>query len=690
MDEHPFLLCHRSQFPDLRARAGREPWATMWVDARDRIENGYDGTDPIPLHRYVGALALGYILEPDRQADHANQVRDAIVEQLSAVTFNPEQAHAGTVPPMGAAFVCILALDIVHDDLAPDDVAACEAVIADQIGKIDREGSWPAARYGTHGTWDIYCGDRTGPDDAFYDNYRCQMTPDGVSTVANTYAFSRLGSSDSRPQKTGYADVLEHTGIDQRYYDNPRFAHFYRWLCGSAVDPSRQLYQFGDAFPYASIESRKSTLLWRVGRFDRTAAAHAAWLLEDYEPPGHLLSYVLMDESLPDPIVPQSRLYPDGGAVFRELPDDPHSLGAGLYNITANDEWHTHEETNAIAVSAYGAKVTVNGGWLGENMRPPWKNNTIAVDGRRHEHRTGAGLVEGWTTDLLDYACGDAGGALGAIDFRRSLLLVHGRGELPGYVPVIDEVSADPGAVIHAYLHPATESPPTAIADRTRYRAAIDHHAPVDGVTLDVGYGTEPTAVDCDEVESGDLERTPDSGHHYRLTTTYPVGSTGTRTLVTVLVPADQSINPPAIERRTGSDYSGVVLDHENGVQDVLVGTASPDPVTVADELTLDGTAMLYRTTDRGTAWYFARNARSVELADCGVESSTPISLFLEDTRGIITTPDRTDLRISRPNVSAIRLGDRLATDAIVEGDVISLSVPPGRHAFTMYVDDSP
>lgn len=683
MTEHPFLLCTRSQFPDLRNRADREPWATMWADARERIDDGYVGTDPIPLHRFVGAVALGYMLEPDRRDDRAERIHEAIVDQLAAVTFDPELAHAGTVPPMGAAFTCILALDIVHDDLADAAVDDCETVIDEQLAKIDREGSWPAARYGTHGTWDIYRGERTEPDDAFYENYRNQMTPDGVSTVANTYAFSRLGSSDSRPQKTGYADVLEHTGIDERYYDNPRFARFYRWLCGSAIDPSRQLYQFGDAFPYASIETRKSTLLWRVGRFDRTAAAHAAWLLADYEPPGHLLSYVLIDEPLPDPIVPESTLFPGGGAVFRERPDDPRSIGAALYNITANDEWHTHEETNAIAVSAYGAKVTVNGGWLGDEMRPPWRNNTIDLDGERHVERTGGGIREGFTDHRVEYACGDAGDALGAVDFRRNLMLVHGHGDLPGYVPIIDEVAADAGETIRSHLHPATESPPEPIVDGTLYRATIDHHAPVDGVTLDVAYGREPDSIDHTELPSGDLDRTPDSGRHYRLTASYPAE---TRTLVTALMPADGDVARPTIARRAGDRYAGISLDHAVGARDLVVGTTGDDPVTV-DGLTLDGTAAVYRRVDTGTAWYFAKAARQLDLPHCGFESSAPVSLFVADAEGTIICQEPVDLRIQRPDVNGVRV-DGVPIDATAADGAITVSLPRGRHEFTLYLDD--
>ena len=683
MTDHPFLLCTREQFPELRARAAREPWASMRADALRRVETGYDGERPVPLQRYVGALSLAYILEPDRQRDHADRVAAAITEQLAAVTFDPEQAHRGTVPPMGAAFVCILALDVVYEYLDEATITACEEVISTQIAKIDREGSWDAARYGTHGTWDIYRGERTEPDDAFYENYWRQTTPDGVSTVANTYAFARLASSDDRPQKTAYADVLEFTGIDQRYYDSPRFARFYRWLYGHSTDPAKQYYQFGDTIVTSTVSNY--ALHWRVGRFDRQAAAYAAWLLQEFEPPGHLLSYVLMDEPLPAPEVPQSALFPDGGAVFRERPDDPRSLGAGLYNITANDEWHSHEETNAVAVSAYGARVTVNGGWLGDETRPPARNNTIALDGERHETKLGGGLTEGLCSPWLDYAAGDGGDALGDVAFTRSLLLVHGRGDRPGYVPIIDEIAGAVDRTIHAYLQPATETEPAVLADRAHYRATIDHHAPVDGVSLDVHYATEPTGVTVDEVPSGYLERLPRAGHHQRLAATYPTGPDGDRTIVTCLFPADDRVRRPDVERIDAAGATGMALSHPTGETDVVVATTGDDTVEAAG-VVLAGRAALAR----GHRSYFARRSTKLARGDRGFTSDRPVSIAVDDTDVTVIADGPTELALDHPNVATVTRDDRPVAELAVEDGTATLPIGPGRHSLRIYEDDAP
>jgi hypothetical protein len=105
------------------------------------------------------------------------------------------------------------------------------------------------ARYGTHGTWDIYRGVRTTPDEKYYERLMNQMTVDGVTQTATHYAFGRVGSDDSRPQKSAYMDVLEFTGIDNRYYDNPKMEKFYRWLYGQSPTPNGELHLIGYTSP---------------------------------------------------------------------------------------------------------------------------------------------------------------------------------------------------------------------------------------------------------------------------------------------------------------------------------------------------------------------------------------------------------------------------------------------------------
>lgn len=612
--EHPFLLCTRDQFPELRARAAKEPWKGMQERALAIAAGEMPEFErPRDMQKYTGAVALSYILEPEKQKAHALKIMTVILNGLVRVEFNPDKNWLGVVEPMGAAFACMLALDIVYDSLSPEELAACEEIIERQIKKIPRNGSWPAARYGTFGTWEIYHGIRTGPDDAYFERYVSQMTDDGVSTVSPAYAFARLGAGDDRPQKGAYADVLEFTGLDNRYYENEKLKLFYRFLFSAAVTPAKKYHLFGDVGP--SWGRSVSSLLWRVGRFDEEAAGYAAWFLEEREPPGHVLPYLLMKEPLPEPVVPQSHLYFDGAAVFREPEDSPLSFGAMLYNITKNDEWHTHEEVNHIALSAYGERILVNGGWLGEITRPPWKNNTLSINGQRHQKKTGAGIAEGLMGEGFDYACGDSGKALGEDHFFRNLLLVHGHDGAPGYFVVLDEVDADPGEKIHHYLQTASEQEAREVSGGNYFTSVLDHHTDQEGLRMDVIYATRPVAVQQARVESGDHRRDAKSGWHYRLEAVFDTDAEGNRELLTVILPRQEG--KPVLQNHVllAEGKEGLQLTFPNGVRDTLL-MGGPDQEVTTGKLRFRGRFLYMREKDGQPLAWFVREGQRLAFDD--------------------------------------------------------------------------
>lgn len=111
-----------------------------------------------------------------------------ILKQYSQLILKDGSGWGGVVPPMGSFFVAILSLDIVCNALSEEDIEQCEQVVSNQIFKINREGSWADVRRGTHGAWDIYKGERTQPDDDYYNGIMAQITEDGVSPVTIHYA----------------------------------------------------------------------------------------------------------------------------------------------------------------------------------------------------------------------------------------------------------------------------------------------------------------------------------------------------------------------------------------------------------------------------------------------------------------------------------------------------------------------
>lgn len=703
LPSHPFLLCTADQFAQLKARAEREPWKSIRAAADAMVQKL--GEAPLPpgrhaayaLNRYLGALTVQYLTaEPEQRPGLAQRIYEGIT-RLKDVAFDPSMTWDGTVPAMGAAFVAIVALDIVYNDLSSKQIESAGALIEQQIGKISPRGAWLAARLGTHGTWELFKNPSVGQTPAyrrnyvepFYEHYLRQMTPEGVSTVSPIYAFSRLGSGDGRPQKTGFADVLEFTGVDKRYYDHPRLKRFYRFLFGYSVTPAKEYYMFGDVAPY--WRPPNSALMRRVGRFDEQAAAYAAWLLEGKDPPGHVLAYVVAQSPLPEAKVPGSRLFMDGAAVLREPEDSPMSLGAMLYNIVGSPGWHAHEETNGLSLAGYGNRLLANGGWLGDSTQAAAMNNTLSINGRRHKRRFGAGLTEGLLAEGFAYACGHSGQALGDDAFDRSLLFVHGQDGVSGYFVTIDEVDADPGERVHSFWHPANESGLTPGLDSLEegFAAPIDHHAQVPGVHLRIFQAPKPADATVDTVPSGLLERSPRSGRHTRITTVHPTDAQGGQRILTVFYPWQQTERrerPVRLARLKTPGFDGIRLDLPKGLIDTA-GAADPDRQVVIDRMRLRAKAVLRRAHADQTVFWFVRHGRHFEADGSGFRSDRPVTLFMRGLGGRIASAAAAKLTLMHPDLAGVRLNGEDVKVELIEPGQATLTLPAGTHDLQLILD---
>ena len=674
---HPFLIVKKEHFKALRGKASEEPWKSMKADAISRSKNG-SSTQPYDLQYFIGAAALAYIVDEENAQTHANRVRDAILDQYSKLELEDGGSWGGVVPPMGSFFVAILALDIVYDALSIEDIRACEDIISNQIFKISRTGSWVDVRYGTHGTWDIYKGDRTTPDDDYYDGIMHQVTEDGVSPVTNHYAWERVGGGNSRVSKSGYMDVLEFTGIDQRYYNNERLQKFHRWLFGSSVNCSKEMAIFGDMLPTQGISN--DMLHRRVVNFDMEAAGYMAWFHEGTPAIGNILTYILPKEKLPAPAIPSSKIYANGGAFFSEKADNPDGLHAVLYNIKTQDEWHTHNEVNGLAVSAYGNRLMVNGGRLGEPTRAANLNNTLTINGENHDARIGGGVVEGFTSDWLDYASGFSGPALSSAQHIRNMILVHGSDIANAYCVIIDEVSANSGDEVKNYLHPANQTSVSAIAAGMEYEAAIDHYPTVNGVKLTFFYATPPAAVNIEKVQSAVQDRYPDYPEHNRLESVYEVNSKGNVNLVTVLFPHNASHPKPQRSRISDPGFTGSHIDHGGGMQDIILESFGSQEFTY-DNTTFSGKSTVSRALNSTNIFYFIRQGNKFGQGRVGFESDTPISIYSRGLEGVIIS-DGAKVNLKGAGMESIQFDS--SVEILNSGvDFIEVQLPEGTFYFT-------
>lgn len=628
---HPFLIVTKDMYPALREKAAQEPWFLMKADAVERSKKG-SSDDPYKLQEFVGAAALAYILDETNANTHATRVKNAILDQYSKLKPEDGGGWGGVVPHLGSFFSAILALDIVYDALSVEDIAACEEVIETQIFKLDREGAWVDVRYGTHGTWDIYKGNRTTPDDKYYEGIMKQITPDGVSPVTNHYAWERVGGGNSRVSKSGYMDVLEFTGVDQRYYNNERLQKFQRWLFGSSVNCAKEMAIFGDMLPTQGIAN--DMLHRRVINFDMEAAGYAAWFHEGRPAYGHILTYILPKQALPEPLVPKSKLYNNGGAFFREREDNPDGLHAVLYNIKSQDEWHTHNEVNGLALSGLGNRLLVNGGRLGAPTRAADLNNTLTINGENHNSRLGNGIVTGFTADELDFAIGDAGHAISSGSHKRGLVLVHSADGAKGYFLLFDEVKTESIDQIKNFLHPANETSVAEVIPGIQYEAAIDHYPTVQGSSVGFYYITPPLEVNVEKSQSAVPDRYPGYPEHNRLESLYNVSSEGQKNLATLIYPFGPNHPKADIQKISGESFNGCAVSQEN-VRDYIFESMSEEDIQY-EGINANSDFCLIRKANENILFYLAANGIKLKTAETGFESDSPITIYARGKKGTV------------------------------------------------------
>ena len=647
---HPFLIVKKDQYQALRAKASAEPWKSMKEDAIDRSKAG-SSNDPYKLQEYVGAAALAYILDEGDSTIHAERVRDAILNKYSTVEIEESGDWGKVVKPMGSFFSAILALDIVYNALSYDDIQACEEVIKNQIFKVDREGSWKTVRYGTHGTWDIYKGDRTEPDTKYYDAILHQITPDGVSPVTNHYAWERVGGGNSRVSKSGYMDVLEFTGIDNSYYNNERIRKFQRWLFGSSINCAKEMAIFGDMLPTQGIGNYM--LLRRIVNYDMEAAGYAAWFLEGIPAIGHILTYILPGQALPDPVVPSSKFYENGGAFFREKEDDPNGLHAVLYNIKSQDEWHTHYEVNGLALSGYGNRLLVNGGRLGAPVRAADLNNTLTINGDNHDSRLGGGITEGFTSLGLDLAVGSDGPSLSSKTHNRNLILVHANNGVQGYFVTFDEVSATASDKVHNYLHPANQTSVLEITALEEYTAQIDHYPTVNGTSVCFYYVTPPDEVNIEKSQSAVQDRYPGYPEHNRLEAVYVMDSQGSKNLATIISPFNTSNAKADFQRISGENFNGCSIGQGDVVD--FVFESSAENLIVSGDINYQAEFCLSRKAGQATSFYLLRNGTYFSANNVGFESDSPVTVYAMGKEGVIISEGSAKVKLTGAGIESIQ-----------------------------------
>ena len=677
---HPFLIVTQDQFKAHREKAYYEPWKSMAEDALKITEEGFNQaiSGAYDLQDYMGAVALSYILYPKNKARYAQKVKALILNGYSNLTLTEKRDWGGVVPPMSSFFVAILALDIVYNDLSKEEILACEKVIGSQLSKINRKGSWADVRLGTHGAWDIYKGVRTEPDDAYFKGIMHQITPDGVSPVTIHYAWERVGGGDSRISKAGYMDVLEFTGIDQRYYANERLQKYHRWLFSASVNNNKEMAIIGDMLPSQTLNN--DLLHARVGNFDELAASYASWFHEHDKKRGHIISYLLPRKKLPYPRSPQSTVYENGGAFLRESPNDSLGMHAVLYNIKSQDEWHTHQETNGLALSGMGNRLLVNGGRLGEPTRSAALNNTLTIDGKDHDSRLGNGIVEHISRQDFDYAMGNAGPALPSAVHNRSMILMHKTPSSKPYLLLLDEVEVKEGQKIVSYLHPANESHIDTLSVNESYRAAIDHFLTVPGTALGIHYLTKPEQVNQSPEVSAVPSRYPNHPKHSRLEAIYSPEESGKKNIVTLLNPLAEPDKGMQLQPSVQATHDAHLIQHKDGAEDLVFNSHTPDRTISYDKFHFTGDFFIHREIAGASNFIFVKNATDFSDGELEFKADHKLTLWMNHRFISVIARERTAVYLKNKTSKRLYIDDKLIERPETEDGWMKIPLSGGAH----------
>lgn len=718
--QHPFLIVRATGYDALRARAAQTPWQQMKASAiADATNLSYLTTDTteVKIRRMweiTGAASLAFILDPARRTTYKNKLRDTL--GYWSDLYSQRNTGWDFAVPAGSAFFCsVLALDIIYNDLTPDERAAIESKLDAMAEWYWSTGlSWPMNTHGVRGVWALYQNDTARLNTAkasYRTEFASELTASHVFAAGPGYAGVRLGGNLSSPgserdAKAHLMDVLEFTGADNTYYSDARFKGFYEWLYGYSASPFRRHYSFGDTDP-TGFGIRNGARTFSAYRFSPQAARYAAWANNGSIPRGRLLPYVLAEQRLPGAERAPSKIFADGGAWFVDDTNSTEALAGVLWNCRSS-EYHSHKDVNALHLCAYGEHVLENVGYAGAGtpaLGYSWTYiNNRAVSGNTvllnytfaddlnppsandHDDKSGAGIREGFVTPALDYASGDSGGALPNGKHWRNFVFVRPQETTNGYWVLFDEVDAEPsGASAHIALHPSSASYSTIAAAR-EYQWTIKRYGP-QNVFLSLFLATPPASV---LVRNGVRARFGDQSFVGKyLYSTYTTDAAGKRNMVTVLFPHDSDHPKAVMTRVAGTGYTGARVALNGVVVDQALESSGTTIVT-HENVSFRGLATLYRRSPDKTDFYFVRRGRYFyDNAGHGFNSNADVSLYVQGRQGKLISP-ATDVTFYHPNLVGVLVNNQLAPIVAKSGGQVTVRVGAGTHDIALVLRRNP
>ena len=702
--EYPSLIVKKSEYPNLISKASQEPWSKMKTQALWNYNNiNYVSSDPVDkkgdyIKNIIGSTSLLYIIDDANKTAYKDKIVQtlnewpALLAQMDSEWQNSSNRWIQTVPPSSGFFNSVLALDIIHDDLTPEELTTHENnldAVAEWYWAADR--GWAMATYSPRAIWALYQGDTARLDTAKTDYRNAisnQLTSDGVFAEGPTYGDSRLGGP--RTAKFGFMHAAEYTGVDPVYYSDSRLKNAYESMYTGGFAPFLETVTFGDADTNYIFPGRPPSAAYSAGRFSAESAKAASRLIsQSSRIPGDLLSYAITKDPLPAPTVVNSKVWPDGVAAFLEKTISKEALFGALWNPAKNNG-HQHKDVNAIYIAGYGEPLLLKSGyngWGNDALGFSWtyihdtaeSSNTLKINGNDHVSKMGDKITENLLADSFNYASGLADTAIqGAGKHIRNFFFVHPQDGKNGYFITIDEASTGGGSgTANVALHPRSANVTTVSANQ-EYQWAVQKYKTTD-TNLSIFLGTSPNSVELkDGVLAGTNNKSIIGKYLY---STYSTNSSGNKQIVTVLFPHDGSHAKPNMARVTGSNYSGASIDHGDSIVDFAVESSGGN--TNVNGITFTGIASIYRQNNGNVTSYFVRKGTSFndgKPVKQGFDAEAPVSLYMKGVQGKITSSG-TNVTFHYPGITSVKIDGTTATPITSNaGLFMKVAVPGGTH----------
>ncbi|WAC19867.1 hypothetical protein OVA24_00560 [Luteolibacter sp. SL250] len=712
---HPFLIVSEEEYPAWREKALREPWSGMKAKALqaaatltyDPAFSGSYRSKVLGLKTVVSACALSSILDPANAATHADKAAAEMIAGLTDIrdTRGAVGGWEANTPVGSTLFSCILALDVLHAHIPEATRLQIEGLVGPLANSIS---GWNPSPQSVRCLWALYRGDAS----AYHANVSSYMsalldlfTDDGVMLAGPGYGNARLNYFD-REQKHALTDILARLGAMDTY-PNRKIQRVYEWLYGSAYGHQGELHVFGDTSanrplwgPPGEYPQDSPTAAYRAWRYSAAAQTYANRLIVDPSPQPSLLGYALLGtptRDLPAANAP-SRIFPDGGAFFRENTDDPGGLSSGLLCLTRS-EGHTHKEVNSISLIGHGEHLVSNSGYAGAGSASlgfSWtyinnravSGNTVLIDypvsnaanasaTRDHASKSGAGIVRGFTAEGIDYAVGDSGSAMASGTHQRGMAFIHPDAALglPGHWILFDRVVSASGTNAQMALHPFSADV-TTVDPGAEYRWFVQRDTGT-GAYLTVHLASPPSGVQLLDGVFANLNPAKSFVGKF-LYATYPIQSGGAH-FATVLVPRATAAGGPAATRSSGAGYHRMDLDWGTAEDHILTSATASAPLA-SGNITWTGTACHVRTVAGVTARFFIDRGTAFSAENVSFSSSSP-AVAAGTSQGLVVSTDSPGtVSVRWPGASSAFVGHSVVAVAADGAGTITLPLPAGEH----------